>query len=178
MSATMQVYFVTRTGHVLGAVSRAAGGPKAGQKAASQEDVAVRGVPTLITSEFLVPAKELSTLVQAANPNLLLQPLAFQVTAGDSEAQPLPLPVLTVSSVTLKVQEVTVDVGSKVTAEEKVWVLIAGGALTAPRIAAGAILKDEKSTTLPLETLAQVEHRVLVLVSRRQPFAAKLTAHP
>ena len=176
MSATMQVYFVTRTGHVLGAVSRAAGGPKAGQKAASQEDVAVRGVPTLITSEFLVPAKELSTLVQAANPNLPLQPLAFQVTADGSEAQPLP--VLTVSSVTLKVQEVTVDVGSKVTAEEKVWVLIAGGALTAPRIAAGAILKDEKSTTLPLETLAQVEHRVLVLVSRRQPFAAKLTAHP
>lgn len=170
MSGTVTIYFATRTGHVLGAVTRiAATEPKAPQASASPDDVLVRGVRDAKDVAFLVPAAELSTLVLAGHPTLPLRPREFHVPTGSSEPQPLPN--LTVFDVPLTSNEVTVIVNNDVAAEEKVWVLVTGGALTAPRIAAGAIPQGGKSATLPLETLPPGEYHILALVRRHRPFA-------
>ena len=185
MSEMMTVYFVTATGHVLGAATRAqaagAVAAVAAGKTASAEDVLVRGVADDKTrkppafASFLVPAPALSTLALAPHPRLPLDPLAFQVPAESHEVQPLGS--LTISKVELKVNEVTVSVVAEKTAAG-VWVLLLGGRLPAPRIAVAALAAGQDSVTLPLETLAPGDYHLLVLVERRRPFAQSATLSP
>jgi hypothetical protein len=178
MSEILTVYFSSRTGHVLGAVTRAAGTIPSPPRAASLEDVLVRGVKTFFPYpaflSFLVPATELSTLVLPPHPSLLPKPLDFQVPAQIDKVERLPN--LTVTSVDLTATEITVAVYPAVAEDTAVWVLIIGNTLTVPRIASGVIFAGNTEAKLPLgTTLAPGNYDVLTLVRRHQLFAVTAT---
>lgn len=190
MSETLTAYFSSRTGHVLGAVTRAAGAIPSPPRAASLEDVLVRGGyegpdPSSGGSVdpsfpgFLVPARELSTLVLAPDPRLLPAPLKFQVPVQTDVVQPLRLHVEEISLTFIPATgsaTVKVTVVNPVTQAEPVLVLIAGGALTEPRIAVGAILASGREVSIDLANLPAATYHALALVRGHLPFAAKVSS--
>jgi hypothetical protein len=190
MSETMTVYFASKTGHVLGAVTRAAGTIPTPSRAPSLEDVLVRGgfegpAPgsvggvDLTFPGFPVSPEELSTLVVVPDLKVMPAPLKFQVLAQADVVQDLPLNVkvtgisLTFNPTTgVATIKVTVDVA--VLQAEPVLFLIAGGALAAPRIAVGVIKQNSTaSEDLTLVDLPRGQYHVLALVRGHRPFAAK-----
>ena len=176
MSAKMSVYFVTFTGHVLGAVTRAAdSGPEG---LLGVEDVLVRGVATPPLSstypKFLVPGTTLSAQIVDPDPELLLRPLAYQVLqVPDKSREVKPLGQDTVDSITLSSNQIHITLATpfKAQADESVWSLIAGGTLPAPRVESKLISFSQGSASLPIERLPQGTYDVLVLVGGRLPFA-------
>lgn len=182
MSETMTAYFVSRTGHVLGAVTRAAGAIPPVPRAASLEDVLVRGGfknPSPLDPSFpgfLMPARELSTLVFAPDLRLVPDPLEFQVLAQIDAVQHLALDVRSISlALTSGPTKVTVQVDHEVPQEEPVWVLITGGTLTEPRIGAGIIPGSTNTGALDVAALSPGTYSVLALVRDHVPFAAKIS---
>jgi|GEM_PF-3538827 len=170
MSETLTVYFVSKTGHVLGAVGRIADATQESpQQTPSLESVLVRGLEQEPATEILVPAAELSTLVLPPNPDLLLNPLAFQVPARGNGVQLLNED-LVVSGITLSDRKVTVALGADLTQAEAVWVLITGGALKVPLVANGTIPAGKFSIDLTIGPLAPGTYQSLVLVREHQPF--------
>lgn len=186
MSETMTVYFASRTGHVLGAVTRAAGAIPPVPRAPSSEDVLVRGgfeqpasggtVDPLFPG-FLIPASELSTLALAPEPGVFLAPLRFQALAQADLVQQLS--TLTVKTVVIERSttdvKVKVTLSAPVTQVEPMTVLLSDGTLTAPRILAGSVSETTDSGTIILPTLPGGTYIALALVRGHRPFAGKST---
>lgn len=172
MSETMTVYFASQTGHVFGAVTRAAGTIPTPPRAPSLEDVLVLNVGPEKDAELLVPAADLSTLVLLPNPDLLLQHLAFQVSVQIDNVERLP-PNATVSGVVLASTQVEVSVSASVAQDAAVWVLITGPTLPTPRVAVGVIKQGKLKTDPPLllQRLDPGTYRVLALVRGHPPVA-------
>ena len=186
MSETMTVYFASRTGHVLGAVTQAAGAIPTVPRAPSLEDVLVRGgfdgpEPRIGISVgplfpgFLVPASELSTLVLAPELSVFAAPLRFQALTQADLVQRLTLTVvrLDLEKSTSDIQ-VTVTLAAPVTQPEPVTVLISDGTLTAPRILIGSIVSGS-SAILTLQSLPDGTYNLLALVRGHRPFAQELS---
>ncbi len=183
MSGNMTVFFVERTGHVLGAVTRAAGAGQVSRKGPIQEDVLTEltlvGSASLpsVSLQFLVPGKELSTLVVDPLPELLLQPLSFhapkEVDAQGIEQRPKEVKQLPgrVPTVNIDAREVKVELsGTGGPILVNAWVMVAGGALKAPLIVTGSA-KEPGPTSFALPRLDPGTYRVLVLVAGWSPFA-------
>ncbi|HEV7669574.1 MAG TPA: hypothetical protein VGS22_13705 [Thermoanaerobaculia bacterium] len=172
MSATMTVFFVERTGHVLGAVTRNSGDDQASRKGPIPEDVLIR---FLDGSQALIPGKELSTLVVAPLPDLLLAPLYFhapKATDAPPGTEPRPKEVKRLPDlvVTVKVFVDGVEVGftAKVDKDEKVWILVSGGTLASPIFIEGFIEKDQDKKLFPSPSLDKdVIYQVLALVEEK-----------
>ena len=175
MSETLTVYFVPRTGHVLGTVTRAAGSPT--PRAASPETVLVRGGfqgrvdPSF--PGFLVPSPQLSTLTLPPDLKLVLSPLGFEVLPQIDAVQPLMGRVRDISMDTNSVR-VTVEVA--VAQEEPVWVLITREEMIVPRIVVKQVAKGESSVLINLDAPQPGgTYQVLALVGDHLPFAQEVT---
>jgi len=170
MSETLTVYFVSRTGHVLGAVGRAADvTQEPPQKTPSLESVLVRGVEQDPAIEILVPAAELSTLAIPPHPKLPLQPRALQVSAETNDVQVLAEDSI-VSGIVLSERQITIGVEADVKKPAPVWVLITGGGLKAPLVVVGVFPAGEFQIDLSIGPLAPGTYQSLVLVREIQPF--------
>jgi hypothetical protein len=176
----MTVFFVERTGHVLGAVTRNSGDDPASRKGPIPEDVLIRFIDG---SQALIAGKELSALVVAPLPDLLLAPLYFHAPkAPDAPpgTEPRPkdvkrLPKAPVT-VTLAAAGITVDLGHDATKNENVWLLIVGGTLAEPFLAEGTIKEQTSSIFIPGPGLTMsVNYQILVLVEDHSTFLNQLT---
>jgi len=192
MSETMTVYFASRTGHVLGAATRAAGMVPATPRAASVEEVLVQ-VPLapavsidLDFPGFLVPAQELSTLVLATDLNLVLNPLGFQILSQTDSVLPLDV-TPKIAGVTLRsipttgTTEITIGLDpSDVdrTQDRPALALIVDDKLTVLRIAPGVVPKTVPVAVMEVPPLPRGSYHVMALVSGRLPFAAVVDLGP
>jgi hypothetical protein len=187
MSEKMTAFFVERTGHVLGAVTRAAGNGQASRMGPIQEDVLVEisglsgsgSGATVTPMQFLVPGKELSTLVVNPLPAVLLQPLAFHAPK-ETDAQGVvqrpkevkQLPGRTLSFISVTATQITVSLPTPgATKTESTWIMVAGKALAAPLIITGDIAKSASTASFAIPQLAPGVYQVLVLVEEWLPFA-------
>jgi hypothetical protein len=176
MSETMTAYYNERTGHVIAAVTRAAGAGQASRKAPTEDSVLLRLLDGSDLLDFPVPGSELSTLVVDPLPAALLKPVSFHVPEKGGEVQPLP--EATVTSIGLTPSEVTINVSPQAQAEESAWVLIFGGTLPVPRINSGVVPSGQSVAKLTIETLSPGTYRILALVRGRLPKAQSGTILP
>jgi len=182
MSASMTVFFVERTGHLLGAVTRNSGVAPASRKGPISEDLLFRFKDG---TQATVSGNHLSTLLVAPLPEVPLAPLDFhapKATDAPPGTAPRPkdvkrLPAAPVS-VTLYSDGILVDLGRFATKNENVWILVAGGTLAEPLFVEGTIEKDSQGTTLLTPALAKgVFYQVLALVEDHATFLDRLDAH-
>jgi hypothetical protein len=192
MSGRMTVFFVERTGHVLGAVTRTSGASPDSQKGPIQEDVLV-GIPGEEASgvgigfpQFAVPGKHLSRLAVDPVGMLLLQPSYFHAPKA-KDAQGIEqrpngveqLPELKVNAELLSTAPVIRIHLTTPAAKggEQVWIMITGGALPEPLFIEPVFDENKDLVDFPIPALAGQAHQVLVLVEKRLPFAAIDTPH-
>lgn len=169
MTEKMTVLFIEQTGHVLGALTHVAD-PTAelSPSVLASGGLLVRGFPG--KQQFEVPPEWLKTLNVDLNEAVLLNPRAFYV--DETQKSALPVASAPISSVVLDSTKVTVTPISAtvaVTTLTKVWVQVAGGTLTEPRVAKGELKIGDKKLELSIETLDPGPYSVLTLAVNYAP---------
>jgi hypothetical protein len=163
MTAKMAVVFVTHTGHVLAALTRAA----ATEAKILTADLAGPGLlvrsPDALDPDLEVPADELDVLVTDFKEEVLLNPRAYQVLK-DSDP---PLDDLSSSptvTTTLSATEVTVTLSAAPASDVLVWVLLRKVASGETAVVTGKIIPPGVIDSMP-QALGSGPIRVLALVA-------------